>query len=227
MLSPCSYYHDEGGTTRPLDPPNSPRHEVKTCHLATMTSPWAKRVHMARCVKKGFTPEKRAVLYMLRRNQRYPTSVLVFYIRSYRKKMKEAWLGNVCCFSWLDVRYPPLVAPSILEDQLSITHTHMYVYIYIWYIYICIIYIYMYIIYVNIYVSYIYYIYYIYIYVSNIYILYYIIYMCYIIYWARKLWDLSDGRWRWTEDTPKSSIQGPFIKSSQIKLAKTSCTTHR
>ena len=84
---------------------------------------------MARCVKKGFTPEKRAVLYMLRRNQRYPTSVLVFYIRSYRKKMKAAWLGNVCCFSWLDVRYPPLVAPSILEDQLSITHAYVCIYI--------------------------------------------------------------------------------------------------
>ena len=111
---------------------------------------------MARCVKKGFTPEKRAVLYMLRRNQRYPTSVLVFYIRSYRKKMKAAWLGNVCCFSWLDVRYPPLVAPSILEDQLSITHAYVCIYIYMIYINMYNIYIYMYIIYVNIYVSYIY-----------------------------------------------------------------------
>ena len=197
MLSPCSYYHDEGGTTRPLDPPNSPRHEVKTCHLATMTSPWAKRVHMARCVKKGFTPEKRAVLYMLRRNQRYPTSVLVFYIRSYRKKMKEAWLGNVCCFSWLDVRYPPLVAPSILEDQLSITHTHMYVYIYIWYIYICIIYIYVY--HICKYICIIYILYILYIYVSNIYIILYYIYI-YVLYHILSPQALRSFRWKMEMD---------------------------
>ena len=139
------------------------RSENMSLREATMTSPWAKRVHMARCVKKGFTPEKRAVLYMLRRNQRYPTSVLVFYIRSYRKKMRQCLLFFM---AWCSI---PTSCGALNTWRSTVNHTHICMYIYIYHIsHIYIYHIYIYVqyhiyIYIIIYVN-------IYIYVSHIYI---------------------------------------------------------